>query len=36
VRFDFCLISNTFSCGDASITVRIKLLTLISSIKTWF
>jgi len=34
-RFYFCLISNLFSCRYASRTLRIKLLTLISSIKIW-
>jgi len=33
--FDFCLISNTFSCPYASITLRMKLLRLISSVKIW-
>jgi len=31
--FYFCLISNVFSCRYASITLRMKFLTLISSIK---
>jgi len=35
VQFDFCLISNIFSCRYTSITLRMKLLTLISCIKIW-
>ena len=35
VRFYFCLISNLFSCRYASRTLRITLLTRISSIKIW-
>jgi len=31
--FDFCLIPNIFSCRYASRTLRMKLLSLISSIK---
>jgi len=36
VHFDVCLISNIFSCRYASITLGMKLLTLISSIKIWW
>ena len=33
VQFDLCSISNIFSCPYANITLRMELLTLISSIK---
>jgi len=33
VQFDFCLISNIFSCPYANITLRMELLALISSIQ---
>jgi len=33
VQFDFCLISNIFSCPYANITLRMELLTLTSSIE---
>ena len=35
VHFDSCLVSNIFSCRYSSRTLRMKLLTLILSIKIW-